>query len=325
MKAQKNPKPTPSSNTTAKTEPSTPVAKQDTVKSTYKPLSKSERLDSIMKAAKKTSGKSSVVPSTPKTDTVVKQTVAPKDSVKKVAVAKVDSTKNKNSAKPQPKPVVKTDTLVSKPVQAAKDTVKKIIPAKVDSSKSKGVAKPVVKPATKTDTIKPKTAIVKTDTAKQKAAAKPTVVLPKQDTVKVSQPKVSTNIVVVDSSDKEPIYGLSDAAPHQIVIYFKDGDKFSSAMVAKLETFEQAKYTGVALTNRSVILDSKNKLILVKSFGNKTDALAAAKTLQTGVAEAIGIPGEEVYVFAISTLNYTTLISTKRLGNYLNFYKENYK
>jgi hypothetical protein len=218
------------------------------------------------------------------------------------------------------------DTVIAKSNPAVKDTLKKATVAKTRfCQKSKAVAKPAVKPAAKTDTVKSKAIATKADTAKQKSTQKPTVVSPKPDTVKALQPIVSANNVVVDSNDKEPIYGLSDAAPHQIVIYFKNGDQFSSAMVAKLETYEQSKLAGIALTNRSVILDSKNKLILIKSFSNKTDALSAAKTLQTGIAEAIGMPSEEVYVFAISTLNYTTLISTKRLGNYLNFYKENYK
>jgi hypothetical protein len=226
-----------------------------------------------------------------------------------VPAAKVDSSKNKNTVKPLPKPVVKTDTVKAKPVQSPKDTLKKATTVKADTVKSKSVVKPAAKP------------VVKTDTVKQKATPKPTII----DTVKAPQPIVSTNSVVVDSTDKESIFGLSDAAPHQIVIYFKNGDKYSSAMLAKLETFEQLKFTGSTLTNRSVILDSKNKLILVKTFVNKTEALAAAKTLQSGITEAIGVQSEEVYVFAISTLNYTTLISTKRLGNYLNFYKENYK
>ncbi|MFN8315243.1 MAG: tetratricopeptide repeat protein [Chitinophagales bacterium] len=325
MKAQKNPKP---AATTTKVETPAPVTKQDTVKSTYKPLSKSERLDSIMKAAKKAPAKpftnQSSTPS-PKVDTLAtKQTVVAKDTVKKATATKVDTTKNKSTTKPQPKPVVK-DSVTAKSNPVVKDTLKKVTVAKTDSSKIKVVAKPAVKPAAKTDTVKPKAIATKTDTAKQKSTQKSTVVSPKPDTVKVLQPIVSANNVVVDSNDKEPIYGLSDAAPHQIVIYFKNGDQFSSAMVAKLETFEQSKFAGVTLTNRSVILDSKNKLILVKSFGSKTDALAAAKTLQTGIAEAIGVSSEEVYVFAISTLNYTTLISTKRLGNYLNFYMENYK
>jgi len=324
MKAQKNPKP---STTAPKAETPAPVTKQDTVKSAYKPLSKSERLDSIMKAAKKAPAKPSTSQSstpTPKVDTVAKQTVVAKDTVKKATATKTDSTKNKNSVKPQPKPVVK-DTVIAKSNPAVKDTLKKTTSVKTDSVKSKAVAKPAVKPAAKTDTVKPKAIATKADTAKQKSTQKPTVVSPKPDTVKALQPIVTANNVVVDSNDKEPIYGLSDAAPHQIVIYFKNGDQFSSAMVAKLETFEQSKLAGIVLTNRSVILDSKNKLILIKSFSNKTDALSAAKTLQTGIAEAIGMPSEEVYVFAISTLNYTTLISTKRLGNYLNFYKENYK
>jgi len=311
MKAQKNPKPAPSAVTATKTEVPTPVGKQDTVKSDYKPLSKSERLDSIMKAAKKAPAKPTPQPTsaTPKTDTVMKPTAAIKDTVKKVPAAKVDSSKNKNTVKPLPKPVVKTDTVKAKPVQSPKDTLKKATTVKADTVKSKSVVKPAAKP------------VVKTDTVKQKATPKPTII----DTVKAPQPIVSTNSVVVDSTDKESIFGLSDAAPHQIVIYFKNGDKYSSAMLAKLETFEQLKFTGSTLTNRSVILDSKNKLILVKTFVNKTEALAAAKTLQSGITEAIGVQSEEVYVFAISTLNYTTLISTKRLGNYLNFYKENYK
>ncbi len=297
-------------------------------KSVYKPLSKSERLDSIMKAQKNpTPSKPTIVKTETPTPVVnrdtVKSTYKPLskserlDSLMKAA-KKAPTKPSVSPSKPSPS---KVDTMVVKPFQATKDTLKKGAVLKSDSVKTKVITKPIVK----TDTVKPKAPVVRTDTAKQKTVVKPTIVSPKSDTVKVIQQIVSVNLIVVDSTDKEPIYGLSDAAPHQIVIYFKNGDQFSSAMVAKLETFEQSKLAGITLTNRSVILDSKNKLILVKSFSNKTGALSAARTLQAGILEAIGVSSEGVYVFAISTLNYTTLVSSKRLGNYLNFYQENYK
>jgi hypothetical protein len=93
----------------------------------------------------------------------------------------------------------------------------------------------------------------------------------------------------------------------------------------KLDAFEQDKMAGTKYTNRSVFIDGDNKLIVIKPFDNKSQAISFESKLMENLKQATGLDIGQAYIFSISSLNYTTLISTKRVGNYLHFYKKNYR
>jgi hypothetical protein len=74
-----------------------------------------------------------------------------------------------------------------------------------------------------------------------------------------------------------------------------------------------------------VDLDANTKLVTVKPFKNKDEAMAFAAKLEENINEAIGKDREQVLIYAISSLNYATLYTSKKIGNYDWFYELYYK
>ena len=234
-------------------------------------------------------------------DTVVKQTPITEGTIPAPAKPAVDSTK------------------IEKKVEKVVEKKEEKKEAKVAEKKEeKKEDKKPVKPESIKETTKPETP--KTE------ALKPEEVKPKVDPI---APLVTAPVIVetinADKNDKEEVFGKSDMSPHNVVIYYRNAADFENGIFGKLDAFHAAAVPDKKLTNRSVFIDNNNKLIVIKPFMNKDDALAYIAKVKTDVKKATGLDAEKIYIFAINTLNYSTLITNKRIGNYLNFYEENYK
>lgn len=170
---------------------------------------------------------------------------------------------------------------------------------------------------------------VKTQTSETKTTAQATVPAPKAEAPKKESVSTALQMPVTinfDTTDIEVgLFGKSDAAPHQVIIVFKDAQKYTADVIQKLEQFEQNKLLSSSYMNRYVFIDNNTKLVAVKPFTNKETALAFVAQLEGNIKEAIGKESSQVLIYAISTLNYSTLVSNKRFGNYNNFYEKHYK
>ncbi len=205
-----------------------------------------------------------------------------------------------------------TTTEPKKPIEVPKTTIEE-------------PAKPIEKPVVKDTVAKTKPNVEVKDTAKSTAPLINTEVKP-IDTTKAVAPPAPKIVETInsDTTDQEDLYGLSDNAPHMIIIYYANPIYYSNDIFAKIDAFEQDKTPETRFSNRSVFIDANNKLIVIKPFDNKAQALSFENKLRQNLKLATGLESNQVYIFAISSLNYTTLINTKRVGNYLHFYHKNY-
>lgn len=211
-------------------------------------------------------------------------------------VAENAATQNNNAQ------TLKKDTTVSKPttVAAPKKETEAVQETPDKPNKTTKAEK------TSTKTTEAKTAANETNKDTVSTAAAMTIKFDLTDTVK-------------------GYYGKSDAAPHQVIIIFKDSKQYNAGIIQKLEQFEQSKYEFPAWINRNVDLDFATKIVAVKPFKNKQEAISFITQLEVNTDESIGVPREQVLIYAISLLNYSNLINSKRIGNYDYFYRENYK
>ncbi|MCW3128172.1 MAG: hypothetical protein JWO03_3830, partial [Bacteroidetes bacterium] len=233
----------------------------------------------------------------------VQDSIAKKASVGKVKtlqerrdsmiVAKAAATKDSiANAKKNPKPVVKEQ---SKPKTVAKDTAVAKKPAAKETPTAAKKTEPATKPAAK-------------DTVKAVAKVTPSAPRPAFDTDTMTE-----------------VYNKMDNAPHYVVIYFLDPTA-GSASTAKLDAFNAASFEADKLTTSTVTIDPQNKLINIKRFNNKDVAMTYIAALKAKMKEVMPSLSEDQYfVGAISTLNYSTLVSTKKINNYQRFYRANYK
>lgn len=129
---------------------------------------------------------------------------------------------------------------------------------------------------------------------------------------------------LVNEAD-EDLYGVSDKAPHYIVLYFTDPAAYSQLSYPMLEEYESVYAPNAILTNKGVIINSVTKLLVIRQFKNKDEAMLLAKRLEADTKISLEIEPSKVHVFAISMLNYSTLITTKKLDAYLKFYQQNYR
>jgi tetratricopeptide (TPR) repeat protein len=196
--------------------------------------------------------------------------------------------------------------LTAKNTQAAKDSIAK------KSAKPVVKEQPKAKPATK-DTV------VKKPEVKAKPATKDTVkAAPKVTPVAIARPTFDTDTLT-------DVYGKTDNAPHYVIIYFLD-PSVASTSTAKLSAFNAATFAADNLTAQTVNMDKDNNLINIKRFQNKDAAMAYITALKGKLSETFPTLNENQYfIGAISTLNYSTLVSTKKINNYQRFYRANYK
>ena len=74
-----------------------------------------------------------------------------------------------------------------------------------------------------------------------------------------------------------------------------------------------------------MVLDKDNLLIPVKSFKDKDAAQAYVTALKAKLEGVMGgIKPDQYFLGAISTLNYSTLVTSKKINNYMHFYREKY-
>ncbi len=210
-----------------------------------------------------------------------------------------------------------------KTLQERRDSMIAARAAHVKDSVDAAAKKPASKPAAKPET---KPAVKEAP----KAAPATTPKATPKDTAKPAPPKAAPSTPVAqrpafDSDTTAAMYGKMDNAPHAVVIWFLDPVAYSAAVSGAIDKFDADNgYT--TATTHAVEIDRDSRLINIKPFKDKDAAMAYIAALRAKMKEVLPALAEDQYfIGAISTLNYSTLVSSKAINNYRHFYRENYK
>jgi tetratricopeptide (TPR) repeat protein len=145
-----------------------------------------------------------------------------------------------------------------------------------------------------------------------------------KDTAAGKQP-VAEPVVTEDTTSP---YKRSDADIHYFVIYFKDPATLQSSIMstmAKINAYNSSVVPEKRLQSKQVLIDSKNKLLNVRQFKNREDALAYFNQVKKQDQLFSDLKPEQYAITAISTTNFSTLLSEKNIDDYNKFFRRVYK
>lgn len=143
----------------------------------------------------------------------------------------------------------------------------------------------------------------------------------KADTSTVKQPDAITE-------DTTSVYVRSDAAEHYFVIYIKDPATPQSAVMstlAKVNAYNSSVVPEKRLATKQVVIDSKNKLINVRKFKDRNDAMVYFNQIKKQGQLFSDLKPEQFALTAISTTNFVTLLSEKDIDDYTKFFTRVYQ
>ncbi|MFN8167132.1 MAG: tetratricopeptide repeat protein, partial [Bacteroidia bacterium] len=114
---------------------------------------------------------------------------------------------------------------------------------------------------------------------------------------------------------------------HYVVLIFQniggalDGNKLKN----KLSDFNSKNYAAKALQVRDVLLDHRNKMIIIDSFANRAQALEYFSTLYDNDDVFGNVSTDNYQQYCISVNNYPELLKQKNTVMYEDFYRNFYK
>ncbi len=132
----------------------------------------------------------------------------------------------------------------------------------------------------------------------------------------------------VVTEDTTSPYKRSDADIHYFVIYFKDPATLQSSIMstmAKINAYNSSVVPEKRLQSKQVLIDSKNKLLNIRQFKNREDALAYFNQVKKQDQLFSDLKPEQYAITAISTTNFSTLLSEKNIDDYNKFFRRVYK
>ena len=134
---------------------------------------------------------------------------------------------------------------------------------------------------------------------------------------------------VVPTEDTTSPYKRSDDAVHYFIIYIKDPTTPQSAVMstqAKVDAYNSTQFANQRLQIKQVMIDSKNKLLNIRQFKSKVDVMAYYNSIVTQGQLFNDMKPDQYAVAAISTINFSTLLSEKDIDAYINkFFNRVYK
>ncbi|MFN8278580.1 MAG: tetratricopeptide repeat protein [Chitinophagales bacterium] len=276
------------------------------------PVARQKFVDSL-----RTARNQQTTPSAATTTNATNNITLPKDPIARQKF--VDSLKRARGVDTTAKKVVvKPESGVGKSVAAVKDSLQR--KARLDSLGRKRTLDSLQRKHVMDSLQRKKTA----DSLALKKAVKPlakdTAKKVAADTLKKSAPIV---LPVFDADTTTAIYGLSDNAPHAVIIFCRDPAALTPTLSSKLEN-AISKMKDPPLSVRSVMVDGSFRLINIKPVQDKAAAMALIHDIASATGLFDGLQPNQFDVMAISQLNYSTLLSTKKINNYAAFYRANY-
>ena len=95
---------------------------------------------------------------------------------------------------------------------------------------------------------------------------------------------------------------------------------------AKVDAYNSTQFANQRLQIKQVMIDSKNKLLNIRQFKSKVDVMAYYNSIVTQGQLFNDMKPDQYAVAAISTINFSTLLSEKDIDAYINkFFNRVYK
>jgi tetratricopeptide (TPR) repeat protein len=130
-----------------------------------------------------------------------------------------------------------------------------------------------------------------------------------------------------DSLSNVRLYNYLPDTTHYVLVIFQaiggelDGEKFK----IKLSDFNTKFYGTKSLNISDIMLDHRNKIVIIKSFKNKKEALEYNSHMYNHDEVYPNISPNAYRQFVISVNNLSSLISEKKTDDYDDFYRSFYK
>ncbi len=142
----------------------------------------------------------------------------------------------------------------------------------------------------------------------------------------VKQPVVQNTVPQEDTTSP---YIRTDNGIHYFIVYIKDPAVTPNSVmntIAKLNAFNgSTDYASRRLQAKQIIINSTNKLINIKQFKDRADAMAYYNLVK-GQAQVFDDMQKPQYVLTcISTVNFATLLSEKDIDAYQKYFNRVYK
>ena len=144
-------------------------------------------------------------------------------------------------------------------------------------------------------------------------------------TAKDTSAKVKENVIAEDTTS---LYKRSDETVHYFIVYIKDPATPQSAVMstmAKIDAFNSTQVPEKRLQGKQVLIDSKNKLINIRQFKNAADVMSYYNLVKKQAQLFSDMKPEQFSITAISTTNFSILLTEKNVDEYNKFFKRVYK
>ncbi len=139
--------------------------------------------------------------------------------------------------------------------------------------------------------------------------------------------KAAPVVINVMTEDTTSPYQRSDNLPHYFIVYIKDPAAPQNAVMsilAKLNAFNSTQFDSKRLQTKQVIIDSKNKLLNVRTFKNREDVMEYYKVIKNQGQLFSDLQTGQYAITCISTLNFGTLLSEKDIDAYNKYFNRVY-
>ncbi len=131
----------------------------------------------------------------------------------------------------------------------------------------------------------------------------------------------------VAAEDTTSPYVRNDAAVHLFLVYIKDPavtPNATTSVLAKINAFNSTQYEVSRLQTKQVIIDSKNKLINVRQFKTRTEAMDYFNVVRKQDQLFSDMQAAQYELTVISTVNFATLLTLKGIDEYQKFFHRVY-
>jgi hypothetical protein len=119
-------------------------------------------------------------------------------------------------------------------------------------------------------------------------------------------------------------YKKEDDKPHRIVIAYSNNDIAMTDQINGLATFNDLNFSSEQLKINQMIFNDVYRFIVVKDFENKSAAMVYREKLTVLETPLSGLRDSDYTTFAISESNFFTMLKSKRLDDYMSFFREQY-
>ena len=164
-------------------------------------------------------------------------------------------------------------------------------------------------------------------------AVKPTKIAQSTTTIDAAQAVISPNksaplakedsVATALSIRKASIFSIAVSDEYYYVIDVKDASLTLSSSRFGIGQFNRGNYPDNDLVHKLIELKD-DQLIYINSFVDLEDAKIYENSIKNLLNKIMKVPDNKYETFIISKENFEKLIDRKRIGDYLEFYRENY-